>query len=336
MYDNIVIGAGFAGIAAARDLKDLGRSVLVLEARDRIGGRTHYDYLDGVDQKVEYGGTWVVPKYQKYVAHEVERYGVELTSSPAAEHSEWVFSGDRKVGGLPVPDNEIADLERAVADIIADAKRISFGEPFEQQQLQDLDVPFEEWLDKHETPGSTRDLFASYGGALCFGVGPADVSALHVISWVAGLGNSAWELFNGPTIKFAHGTREVIEKMAEGLEVRISTPVAAVDQSGESVVVTAADGEEFLARTVVVAVPLNVWKDVSFTPPLSAEKSQFSRDELAGKAVKSGCRHATPPVLWRLGLGHRTAVVVNGIRARRRLDHGRLRHVGRRRRHSQP
>ena len=50
MYDVIVIGAGFAGLRAARDLKDAGKSVLVLEARDRIGGRTHCDYLDGLDQ----------------------------------------------------------------------------------------------------------------------------------------------------------------------------------------------------------------------------------------------------------------------------------------------
>ena len=59
MFDVIVIGAGFAGLTAARDQREAGRSVLVLEARDRIGGRTHY--LEGLDQKVEFGGTWVVP-----------------------------------------------------------------------------------------------------------------------------------------------------------------------------------------------------------------------------------------------------------------------------------
>ena len=54
MLDVIIIGAGFAGLTAARDQRAAGRSVLVLEARNRIGGRTHYDYLEGLDQKVEF------------------------------------------------------------------------------------------------------------------------------------------------------------------------------------------------------------------------------------------------------------------------------------------
>ena len=93
MFDVIVIGAGFAGLTAARDQRDAGRSVLVLEARDRIGGRTHYNYLEGLDQKVEFGGTWVVPQYQPHVAREVERYGLAYTTSPDPAELAWHFNG---------------------------------------------------------------------------------------------------------------------------------------------------------------------------------------------------------------------------------------------------
>ncbi|HET6509117.1 MAG TPA: NAD(P)/FAD-dependent oxidoreductase [Baekduia sp.] len=305
MYDTIVIGAGFAGLTAARDLAEAGRSVLVLEARDRIAGRTHYAKLDPLDQKVEYGGTWIVPRYQPHVAREIDRYGLELTNSPTPESYAWVFGGERKVGGLPFPDEEIPDCERAVALAIADARRIEFGTPFEEQGLEDLDVPYEEWLDRHEIHGSTRELFASYGGALCFGVAPKDVSALHVLSWVAGLGNSAWNLFTAPSAKFAKGTGALAAAMAESLDVRLSTPVTAIAQHGDAVEVTTAGGETVAARTAVVAVPLNVWKDISFTPALSAGKTAFTQEELAGKAVKVWVQARTTPRFF-AGLGWNT------------------------------
>lgn len=58
-YDVVVIGAGFAGVTAARELTQAGRSVLILEARDRLGGRTHYQDVPALERSVEMGGTWV-------------------------------------------------------------------------------------------------------------------------------------------------------------------------------------------------------------------------------------------------------------------------------------
>ncbi|MEV0735107.1 NAD(P)/FAD-dependent oxidoreductase [Streptomyces sp. NPDC050549] len=286
MYDVIVIGAGFAGLTAARDQRDAGRSVLVLEARDRIGGRTHYDYLEGLDQKVELGGTWVVPGYQPHVAREVARYGLEYTTSPEPENFAWHFKGNLTKGGFPVPFDEIPELEGAVALIIEESRRIEFGKPFEEQGLEDLDIPFSQWLKDKGIEGTTKELFNSYGAGLCFGIGPDDVSALHVISWVAGCGNSAWNLFNGPTIKLAKGTASLYGAMAEGLDVRLSSPVARIEQDGDTVTVTTVAGETFTARAAVVAVPLNTWGRVDFEPALSAGKQQFAQERLAGRDVK--------------------------------------------------
>jgi len=302
MYDTIVIGAGIAGLTTARDLTDTGRSVIVLEARDRLGGRTHYARLGALDQKVEYGGTWVVPQYQRHVAREIERYALELTYSPTPENYAWVFGGQRKEGGLPFPDEEIADCERAVALAIADARRIEIYRPFEEQGLEDLDIPFENWLDRHGIHGATRELFASYGAALCFGVAPRQVSALHVLSWVAGLGYSAWNLFTAPSAKFAQGTAALVDALAANVEVRLSAPVSCVIQREDAVEVTTADGDTLEARSAVVAIPLNVWKDVAFTPALSADKQAFTTEELAGKAVKIWVQaRATPRFFASLG-----------------------------------
>ena len=63
-YEAIVIGAGFAGLTAARDLHDAGHEVLVLEGRDRLGGRTWFKAYPGTGKTIEYGGTWVAPRWQ--------------------------------------------------------------------------------------------------------------------------------------------------------------------------------------------------------------------------------------------------------------------------------
>jgi monoamine oxidase len=286
MFDIIVIGAGIGGLTAARDQRDAGRSVLVLEARDRIGGRTHYDYLDGLDQKVEYGGGWVVPACQPNLAREVERYGLEYAKGPVPENCAWHFNGTTRHDRSPLPSDEIPEFERAMSLLVADSHRIEWGRPFEEQGLADLDIPFAEWLADNEITGPTRELFNSYGAAVCFGAGPDEVSALHVISWVTGFGNRPWHLFNGPMIRLAEGTASLYNSLADGLDIRLSSPVSRVDQDGDLVTVTTDGGESHTARAAVVAVPLNAWADIEFGPALSAGKQQFTKERLAGRDVK--------------------------------------------------
>src|SRR5215467_6311903 len=86
-YDVVVIGGGFAGVAAARELRHRGRRVLILEARDRLGGRTWVSEFSGLP--VEMGGTWV-HWMQPYVWAEIGRYGLQIVESPHAERCGWI------------------------------------------------------------------------------------------------------------------------------------------------------------------------------------------------------------------------------------------------------
>ena len=78
-YDVVIIGGGFAGVTAARDLQKRGLSTIVLEARDRLGGRTFYEERNGFH--VELGGTWI-HWTQPFVWAEKERYGLEVQETP--------------------------------------------------------------------------------------------------------------------------------------------------------------------------------------------------------------------------------------------------------------
>ena len=243
-----------------------------------------------------------MPKFLPNVAAEVERYGLELTTSPEPEQMRWHFGSDTVTGGFPIPFDQITEFERSMALIIAESKRITWGVPFEEQGLDDLDIPFSDWLADKGIWGHTLEIVSSYGSALCFGVAPENLSALHAISWVTGSGNSPWELFLGPTIKFAHGTSSLYDRLAEGVEVKISTPVSAVSQTADNVSVTAEDGGTFEGRAAIVAVPLNTWKNISFSPALGPEKEEFTKEELAGHDVKLWAQvRGIPPYSAALG-----------------------------------
>ena len=131
-YDAIVIGGGIAGLTAARDLRAGGRSVLVLEARDRLGGRTWYREFAGTEQHVEIGGTWFVERFQP--SHRRRDRGVNplaVTQSLAGKTFRSRVGGQLLSGAAPVPLEEAFDFERALVDIIVAARRIEFGAPLD-------------------------------------------------------------------------------------------------------------------------------------------------------------------------------------------------------------
>src|SRR4051812_50211290 len=87
--DVVVIGGGFAGLVAARDLREAGRSVILVEARDRLGGRTWYRTLPGTDVSVEYGGAWFWTDGHPALAAEIERYRPEADQQPTPSTVAW-------------------------------------------------------------------------------------------------------------------------------------------------------------------------------------------------------------------------------------------------------
>jgi monoamine oxidase len=287
-YEAIVIGAGFGGMTAARDLHDAGHAVLVLEGRDRLGGRTWYKPFGEIGKRIEFGGTWVAPRWQRHIGAELERYSMDLIESPAPSAFAWSLGGELSTAANPIPVEEWLDFERAVRAIDNAAERIRFGEaPLDRRGLDDLDVPFDSWLHGLDLPAKTRDFLMAWAGFF-FGAPCSEVSGLHILSWVAGFENSAIAWYVAVSEKLSAGTAGLIDALAEdsAADIKLGAPVERVENNDDGVTVTTRDGERYAARAAVLATPINSWHDLVVTPELGAGKAAMAEERMAGHATK--------------------------------------------------
>ncbi len=282
--DTIVIGGGLAGLVIARELCAAGRAVTVLEARPRLGGRVYYDVMPGTDQLVELGGTWFDPGYQPLIAAEIDRYGLEIVHGDPGTEQRTIIGGQVLHGMLPVPREDIVDLERAVWECLSASRRIEYGRPWEDQDLDDLDVSWAEYVRGLKLSPAVEEYLMTWTSAS----DPEQSSALNILVLLATFGHSAWAAYNSMELKFARGTRSLVNAITEEIQAQIhlGAVVTRVEQSADEVVVTTADGRSFTAATAVLATPVNTWEDISFTPPLSQAKQEVAKLKHVGTGQK--------------------------------------------------
>lgn len=286
-FDTIVIGAGFAGLTAARELSQAGLRTLILEARDRIGGRVNTEIFAG--EPVETGGTYFHLGRQPLMVEEFERYGLKTYSSKTDPVFRTLVGGQLLTGACPVPWEEVPALEKALYFAIHESRRVDVDQPWDAQGLDDLEIPFTEWIDRLDLPTSTYEYLMAWVTQYA-GNHPSKVSALQIFgAHIATIGHSPWGWFGGVSDSLVDGSQAYARAVlndSRGVDLRLSTPVARVEQDADHVTVTTRDGDTFTATAAVVATPVNTWEDVEFVPGLSAPKAQMAQDKHIGGQVK--------------------------------------------------
>ncbi len=259
--DTVVVGAGFAGLRAARDLAERGYEVLLLEARDRVGGRAYSTDLGG--RIAELGGSWFTPEHHE-VRAELERYGQPIRESVLPRRARWRTAGELR-HGLPVPWDELGALEQALARIASDAGALVREEARQWGSGAD-------YIDGLHPPPATRDFLVGWW-QLMAGAPPEVAASSEMLATISAHGGLA-----GLVSCLAHspekGWSALAEAMAasEGIALHLSSPVVSLEDDGETVAVETAD-HAFHARAAIVAVPVNCVPSLTFDPvlPLSVQ-----------------------------------------------------------------
>ena len=302
--DVVVVGAGLAGLTAARELRRAGHSVLVLEARDRVGGRTlNHPLPHGYHGDL--GGTWIGPT-QTEIAKLADQMNVHAFAQP--DHGDQVyFDGtvtrysDKGLTGTAPPDPVIeSDLINVVLSLDSMAATIPVGEPWKAKHALEWDQQtLQTWLQantSHPAYPKLSKLISALFESLV-GAEARECSLLYTLAYIAtatdGHGKGTVErLINtrggAQAKRFVEGSQVISIRLAEHIgqqHVVLSSPVRSIAHRKHGVTVTS-DRVTARAKYVVVAVPPTLALRIDFDPGLPALRDGLMQRLPQGTLIK--------------------------------------------------
>ena len=300
--DVAVVGAGLAGLVAARDLQRAGVSVVVLEARDRVGGRTlNHDIGDG--KVVEVGGQWVGPTQHRLLALARE-LGVETfpTYDTGENVIEWEGELRRYTGAIPrINPLVLADVAQAQFRLDRLAREVPLDAPWAAPKAARWDgQTFETWLRANLATRAARTLF-EIGTEAVWAQEPGDLSLLHVLFYAHSAGgfDALFDTEGGAQQdRFVGGSQRISLRLAEELgdAIALEAPVRAIDHGDDGVTVRA-DGATVRARRAILAIPPTLTARIAYDPPLPGHRDQLTQRIAQGTVAKCMAIYDEP--FWR-------------------------------------
>jgi monoamine oxidase len=300
--DVTVVGAGIAGLIAARELANAGKEVVVLEARDRVGGRV-LDHRLSDGTVVELGGQWIGPT-QLRMAKLTAELGLE--TFPTYDTGDHLLRfGDRTGryrGTIPrLGPVVLADMAQAQARFDRMARHVPLETPWAADRADEWDAQtFETWIRRNAGTAKARELLRIYAEAV-FAAEAADFSLLHALVYThSGGGVDALAGTHGGAQqdRFVGGSQLVPIRLAEQLgdRVQLSTPVRRIEQDADRASVHAR-GVVVSAEHVIVALPPTLAGRLVYEPPMPSARDQLTQRVPAGSVIKCHAVYDAP--FWR-------------------------------------
>lgn len=319
--DVAIVGAGLAGLVAARRLLAAGMEPIVLEARDRVGGRLLNEEI-GDGKVVEVGGQWIGPTQERIAAlaaelgvetfptHDEGRHLIEIGGKRASYSGPITDASPRLVRDLSraISLPALIDFEQARARLDRMARSVPLEQPWMAPKSLEWDgQTFATWVRRNTRTGAARTLFELATEAV-WAAEPSDVSLLHVLFYTrSGSGFNTLLGTDGGAQqdRFHGGSQRLALLMAEQLgeaRVHLAAPVRRIEH-GSGGVVLHADGVEersgltVRARRAIVAVPPTLAGRIAYDPPLPARRDQLTQRMPQGTVIKTMAIYERP--FWR-------------------------------------
>ncbi|MGW4077790.1 flavin monoamine oxidase family protein [Streptomyces asiaticus] len=271
--DAIVIGAGYAGGTVARELAARGLKPVVLEARDRVGGRIFTATFGG--EQVELGGAWLGPQ-QELVHAELKRYGIGTYLDTVAEQV--VLPGPS--GLRTMSPEQAATVVEPLWNSFYEGSQKYFERPHDPLYRKDLlasvdPLSLQDRLGKlslapEELATLSGETSVYSGGKSTFG------SLTGMAQWIQLSGGSYGTYTTTMTLRPVGGMGALLTAMLNEskADVRLSTPVTKITEAKGVVTVETSNGQTFTSPVVVVATPTNTWRSIAFSPGLPTAHAQ--------------------------------------------------------------
>jgi monoamine oxidase len=320
--DVAIVGAGLAGLVAARQIVAAGKQPIVLEARGRVGGRLLNEEI-GDGKVVEVGGQWIGPTQERiatladelgvatFPTYDEGRHLIEMSGKLASYSGPITAASVGLVRDLSraIPPLALADFEQARGRLDRMARSVPLEQPWLASKALDWDgQTFATWIGRNTKTAAARSLFELATEAV-WAAEPSDVSLLHVLFYThSGSGFNTLLGTDGGAQqdRFHGGSQRIALLMAEQLgedRVRLEAPVRRIGH-GEGGVVLHADGPggepgglAIRARRVIVAVPPTLAGRIAYDPPLPARRDQLTQRMPQGTVIKTMAIYERP--FWR-------------------------------------
>jgi monoamine oxidase len=301
--DVVVVGAGLAGLAAARALTANGSSVVVVEARDRVGGRLLNHDIGG-GEVVEVGGQWIGPTQDRLAALArelgVETFPTHTEGQNLIEHAGRL---SRFSGTIPrINPAVLVDVQQAQMRLNRLARTVPLHAPWEAPKARKLDgQTAANWMSRNMATRTGRMLL-ELGIEAVWAAQPEDLSLLHVLFYIHSAG-SLERLFDteggAQQDRFVGGSQLLAIRMAEALgedRVVLGAPVRRIEHGADGVAVHA-DGATLRGRQAIVAIAPALAGRIAYDPPLPGYRDQLTQRMPLGTVAKCMAIYDEP--FWR-------------------------------------